>query len=226
MSVRTEQPRPYRSDLRQRQAEQTRRRVVEAAVRLFGTRGYRATTYADLAEEAGVSVKTVQEHGPKAALLQAAVELASFGVEGEEDFFETDAGRAMLAVHDADELATMLGGVMLAVNAPSAGVWMTFASAANGDPELTRIRAGMLGLIRGQVEHVLRWVDGRGWLRRDVPFDDLVETACIVTCVETYVRFVEEDGRSPDQYCAFVTRTVRETVFVPDASAIPVGRKN
>lgn len=215
MSSRTEQPRPYRSDLRQRQAEQTRRRVVQAALELFGSRGYRATTYADLAEEAGVSVKTVQEHGPKAALLQAAVEMASFGVEGEEDFFATDLGRSLLAVQDADELAVMLGGVMLAVNAPTAGVWMTFTSAANGDRDLTRVQARMLGLIRGQVENVLRWVDDHGWLRRDVPFDDLVEAACIITSVETYVRFVEQDGRSPDQYRAFVARSVRETVFIP-----------
>src|SRR5512139_403854 len=116
MSGRPEQPRPYRSDLRQRQAEQTRRAACPAALQLFASRGYRATTYAELAEEAGVSVKTVQEHGPKAALLQAAVELASFGVEGEEDFFATDLGRSLLAVRDADELAVMLGGVMLAVN--------------------------------------------------------------------------------------------------------------
>jgi hypothetical protein len=105
--------------------------------------------------------------------------------------------------------------VMLAVNAPCAGVWMTFASAANGDRDLTRVRARMLGLIRGQVENVLRCCDDRGWLRRDVPFDDLVEAACIITSVETYVRFVEQDGRSPDQYRAFVARTVRETVFAP-----------
>jgi hypothetical protein len=110
-----------------------------------------------------------------------------------------------------------LGGsrVGVAVNAPAAGVWMTFTSAANGDQDLTRVRARMLGLIRGQVEHELRWVDDRGWLRRDVPFDDLVEAACIITSVETYVRFIEQDGRAPDQYRAFVARTVRETVFAP-----------
>src|SRR6478672_11116847 len=85
--------RPYRSDLRQEQAAQTRLRVVQAAVRLFGRDGYRATTFAQLATEAGVSVKTVQENGPKSALLQAAVELASFGVEGETDFFR-DRSRA------------------------------------------------------------------------------------------------------------------------------------
>jgi AcrR family transcriptional regulator len=205
--------RRYRSDLRQRQAAETRLRVVQAAVTLFGRHGYRATTFAQLAETAGVSVKTVQEHGPKSALLQAAVELASFGVEGETDFFATDLGRAMLEVRDADGLAAMIGDAMVAINSSSAGLWMTVLGAAQGDAELSRYHARMLGLIRGQVEHVLRYVDDRGWLRRDVPFDDLVEAFCVVTCVETYVRFVRHDGRSEDRYRSFVARTIRETVL-------------
>jgi len=60
---------------------------------------------------------------------------------------------------------------------------------------------------------VLEHVAQRGWLRQDVPFDDLVEAFCVLTCVETYVRFVERDGRSPEQYTAFVARTIRETIL-------------
>ena len=57
-----------------------------------------------------MSVKTVQEHGPKSALLQAAVELASFGVEGETDFFATDLGQAHPAgATTRDELAALIG---------------------------------------------------------------------------------------------------------------------
>ncbi len=207
--------RPYRSDLRQRQAAQTRLRVVEAAATLFGQQGYRATTFAQLAEEAGVSVKTVQEHGPKSALLRAAVELAAFGVEGETDFFATELGQAMLQVRDADELATMTGRAMLAINAPSAGLWMTVVSASQGDPELGRFHAEMLALVRWQVQHVLRYVEDRGWLRGDVPFDDLVEAFCVITSVETYVRFVRHDAMSPAAYQTFVARTVRETILIP-----------
>jgi AcrR family transcriptional regulator len=205
--------RPYRSELRQQQAAETRRRVVEAAVRLFSRQGYRATTFAQLAREAGVSVKTVQDHGPKSALLQAAVELASFGVEGETDFFNTDLGQAMLQVSDPDQLALLTGEAMLAINAPSAGLWMTVMAAAHGDEELGGYHARMLGLIRSQVDHVLRFVADRGWLRSDVPFDDLVEAFCVITCVETYVRFVLQDGKSDDEYTAFVSRTVRETIL-------------
>lgn len=213
MSEARESVRSYRSALRQRQAAETRLRVVEAAVTLFGRQGYRATTFAQLADEAGVSIKTVQQHGPKAALLQAAVELASFGVEGETDFFATELGQAMLKLDDADALATMIGEAMLAINTPSAGVWMAIAGASHGDDELKGYHAGMLALLRGQVAHVLRYVDDRGWLRRDVPFDDLVEAFCIVICVETYVRFVQYDGKAPEEYTAFVSRTVRETIL-------------
>ena len=104
---------------------------------------------------------------------------------------------------------------MLAINAPSAGLWMTVASAAHGDVELSGYHRQMLGMIRAQVDHVLRYVAQRGWLRVDVPFDDLVEAFCVVTCVETYVRVVQLDGKSVEAYKAFVTRTVRETILAP-----------
>jgi len=205
--------RPYRSALRRQQAAATRLRVVEAAGALFARQGYRATTFAQLADEAGVSAKTVQEHGPKSALLRAAVELASFGVEGETDFFATDLGRAALGVGGPDELAGLVGDAMRAINAPTAGLWLTVVAAAQGDEELTGFQAQMLASVRGQVERVLRYVDDRGWLRRDVPFDDLVEAFCVVTSVETYARFVLHDRKSEEEYRAFVTRTVRETVL-------------
>lgn len=203
----------YRSDLRRRQAAQTRLRVVEAAGRLFARQGYRATTFAQLADEAGVSVKTVQEHGPKSALLKAAVELNAFGVEGETDFFDTDLGEATLEVPDPGALAEMVGETMLAINAPSAGLWMTVVGAAQGDEELGAFHAEMLRLIHGQVGNVLRYVQGQGWLRDDVPLDDLVAAFCVVTSVETYVRFVLQDGQTSDQYKAFVSRTVRDTIL-------------
>ena len=205
--------RPYRSGLRQQQAAATRVRVVEAAATLFARQGFRATTFTQLAEEAGVSVKTVQEQGPKSALLRAAVELASFGVEGETDLFATDIGRAVLEVRGSDELAALVGDAMVSINAPSAGLWLTVVAAAHGDKELTGFQTQMLASVRGQVERVLRFVAERGWLRTDVPFDDLVEAFCVITSVETYARFVLQDQKLDEDYRAFVTRTVRETIF-------------
>jgi AcrR family transcriptional regulator len=52
-------PRAYRSELRQRQAEETRLRVVAAAAALFADLGYARTTLAKIAAAAGVSAETV-----------------------------------------------------------------------------------------------------------------------------------------------------------------------
>lgn len=211
----SETPRPYRSELRRRQAAETRRRVVEAAAETFARHGYQATTFAKIAKRADVSVVTVQKLGTKPALLQAAVELTSFGFEGETDLFATEVGRALLQIQDPDTLARFFGSAMLAINAPSAGVWMAVGVGAHGSPELRELQATMLRLIRGQVEHVLDHIARRGWLRQDVPVDDLVEAFCVITSVDAYVRFVERDGRSPEQYSAFVARTIRETILAP-----------
>ena len=213
MSAIKEPSRPYRSALRERQAAQTRERVVRAAGRLFSVQGYRATTFAQIASEADVSVETVQKHGPKTSLLQAAVELAAFGVEGESDVFATEVGQAILRLRDAEEFASLIGAGALSINAPSAGMWMTIVGASRGDDELSAYQAQLLAGIRSQVERVLAHIRDRGWLRTDLPFDDIVETVCVITGPEAYVRFVELDGRSADDYQAFVTRMLRETVL-------------
>src|SRR5262249_48744247 len=51
--------RPYHSPLRRAQAEETRNRILDAALRLFSGQGYAATTIAAIAAEAGVVPETV-----------------------------------------------------------------------------------------------------------------------------------------------------------------------
>ena len=64
-------PRPYRSDLRAEQAEGTRGRILDAALRVMTT-GVASLSIPAVAREAGVSVPTVYRHfGTKAELLAA-----------------------------------------------------------------------------------------------------------------------------------------------------------
>jgi AcrR family transcriptional regulator len=215
--------RTYRSELRQRQAAETRRRVVEAAIEVFGENGYQASTFAQLAKRAGVSVETVQKHGPKSALLWAAVEVASMDVEGDRfDFLASERGARLLEVNDPDSFAALISETMHAVNRPTAGVWTAVTAAAHGDHDIRKRLTETLAHIRIQVENVLRIAAERGWLRPDVHFDDLVEALCVIISVETYVRFVHLDGKSPKAYKAFVARTIRDTVFASHTSVTPV----
>ncbi len=65
-------PRTYRQKRRAQQQEDTRRRIVEAAVELHGTVGPAETTISAIAERAGVQRLTVYKHFPEEPALFAA----------------------------------------------------------------------------------------------------------------------------------------------------------
>jgi len=74
-----EEKRPYHSHLRQRQAEETRLRILVAARSLFESRGYAVTTLEAIAEQALVSPKTVTAvFGSKLALLAEVINPEAF----------------------------------------------------------------------------------------------------------------------------------------------------
>src|SRR5260370_324577 len=74
-----EEKRPYHSRVRQRQAEETRRRILEVARSLFESQGYAATTLEAIAELAEVSPKTIAAvFGSKRALLAEVINPEAF----------------------------------------------------------------------------------------------------------------------------------------------------
>ena len=206
--------RSYRSELRQQQAEQTRSRVVEAAAELFADDGYARTTLAKIAAAAGVSAETVQGQGPKAALLIAAVEYAALGVSGEENIFNLDFGRKLIAIDDLTEALDFVVSVVTDVHKRSAKLAPALFGGAASDPELDRYLNEFIAGINSQVRRVLEVFCERGWLRDDVPFDELVETAAVLCTVETYLRMTQRDGWSVDAYRAWCRRMLAETVFL------------
>nr|BFF18257.1 hypothetical protein GCM10025730_17780 [Promicromonospora thailandica] len=114
---------------------------------------------------------------------------------------------------DPAELAVSLGELVTALNERVAGVWSALTGGAALDPELDGYYRGMLAAIRAQQERTLRALAGRGWLRDDVPFDELLAGLSVVTSVEAYLRYVRLDGRPREEYSRFVARIVRETVL-------------
>jgi AcrR family transcriptional regulator len=68
--------RAYRSPIREKQAQQTRDAILDAAAQSFVDTGYAGTTMKDIAERVGVSVQSVHLFGPKASLLLAVVDRA------------------------------------------------------------------------------------------------------------------------------------------------------
>jgi AcrR family transcriptional regulator len=180
--------RSYRSKLREEQAEQTRSRVVAAAAELFAAEGYARTTLAKVAAAAGVSVETVQGQGPKAALMIAAVEYTAFGVSGEQHVFNLEVGRRMLALTDRAEAADGLAAMQAEIFE----------------------RIGEL-----QIQRILEVYRDRGWLREDVPFEDLIETTAVIAGVETYLQLTHRSDWTMAAYREWVRRMLAENIFRP-----------
>ena len=175
--------------------------------------GYARTTLAKIAAAAGVSAETVQGQGPKAALLIAAVEYAAFGVAGEENVFNLDVGRTTPGHREYEEAVDFL---VAAADGYTQTDRATGPCAFRGRQRRSRAGAvsrGPVASINLQTRRILDSFRDRGWLRDDVPFDDLVETAAVLCSVETYLRITHRDGWSVDAYRAWCRRVLTETVF-------------
>lgn len=209
----TRTPREYRSELRQQQAEATRTRVLEAAAKLFATDGYARTTLAKIAAAAGVSAETVQAQGPKAALMIGAIEYAAVGVTGEDNILNLEVGRELIEASDREQAIEKLVAVQAQAHVRSALLAEALIGAAQADPELDHYRRDLIAGVTLQTGRVLAAYRDRGWIRTDVPFDEVVEGSATLGGVETYLRLMA-CGWDIDTYQRWCRRMLAETVFV------------
>jgi AcrR family transcriptional regulator len=107
MTSSTEKPRrTYRLGRRAEAADETRRRIVEATVRLHAERGIADTSMKDIAERAGVSVGTVYHHFPTYpdAIAACGAHVAEHAPAPTEAIFEGATSRAERVGRLADAL--------------------------------------------------------------------------------------------------------------------------
>ncbi len=188
-------------------------RVIEAAARLFSSDGYARTTMARIAAEAGVAAETVQGQGPKAALMIAAAEYVAFGVSGRESIFDVEIGQTLLGFEHVEAAADFMSRAQTEVHQRTAPIAQALIAGAHADPELDRYRQAFFASIDGQGRRVLGVFRDRGWLRTDIPFEEIVMTATVLSSVETYLRVVHQDGWTPERYRTWCQRTVAEAIF-------------
>lgn len=189
--------------------------MLAVAGELFAADGYAATSLAKIAAAAGVSAQTVHLQGPKAALMIAAMEYAAVGVAGEENLFNVELGRALLAIDDYDETLEFTAAELTSAHERTAALALALIGGAGSDPTLARYLKDLNASLNRQIERGLSVYRDRGWLRCDVSFDELVETMAVLSSVETFLRITHYDGRSVTAYKTWLRRMLAETVFRP-----------
>jgi AcrR family transcriptional regulator len=134
----TDAKRPYDARRRRERATEersaTRRRVVEAARGLFLSRGYVATTMADIAREAGVALQSVYTAGQsKADLLHLVTDIAVAGDDQQVMLAERPEFVAVAAESDPRQQVRMLASLIAATMERLAPVWTAYREAAAVD---------------------------------------------------------------------------------------------
>lgn len=132
--------RAYRSPLRDDQARETRRAVLDAARRLFLEHGYAETKISAIAQEAAVSVETVYKaFANKAGLVKAVFDVAVAGDDEPIPVLQREFVRKNVAEPDPRKKLVAYGDHLAAV-APQIGpIQLVVREAAAGDPGAERV---------------------------------------------------------------------------------------
>ncbi len=187
--------RAYHSPERRRQAEETRRRILDAARELFMSAGYAGTTVEAVATAAGVSPKTVSAvFGSKREMLAALVSFTAFGRH-----FQEIRGH-FLAVSDPRrrvELAAQLTRQAYETLAPEFDLLRGVHAVA---PELADLARQVGARRRQNLTYLVVYLRERGVLHGGLSQEEATDVAWALTGFDLYRALVIECGWAPDRY--------------------------
>jgi AcrR family transcriptional regulator len=186
--------RRYHSPLRADQADQTRRRILDSAFRLFAERGYAATTIAAVADDAGVSAETIYlSLGGKRGLLEGAIEMAITGAENhgtqEDNLWSTVAGLPG-AVERLERMVEYSCGIL----ARTRPIHAVIRGAADKEAFAAVLGRRLLhDRLTAQTERIGKYL--RDDLRPGLSVDQAGQRYCVLASPELYYLLTVDPGR-------------------------------
>ncbi|MDP9260120.1 MAG: TetR/AcrR family transcriptional regulator [Actinomycetota bacterium] len=191
--------RPYRSERRREQAEETRERVLEAAATLFRERGFGSATIAAIAAEAGVSPETVYGgFRNKRTLLGELIRAAVRG--GDASPVPQQAGpRAVAAATDQrEQLRLFAADISLRLERVGPLVEV-LSTAARSEPELAALLARVHDERLANLRTFVDALSAHGPLRLEP--DAALETVWALASPDLHQLLTRTRGWSRERYC-------------------------
>jgi AcrR family transcriptional regulator len=212
-------PRGYRSPLREAQARQTRRRVVDSALELFLAQGYPATTIAAIARAAGVSADTIYSTiGSKVALLREVLDTVIGGDDEQVPLLERSGPQAVRAEPDQRRQLAMFAAGITEQLERVRPIDDILRSAAAVDPAAAELRAD---LQQRQRKHAMRtvvaWVSANGPLRDGLSAEEAAAVTWTLTSPEVHL-MLRDDWQWPrERFRDWLAQTLVESLLPPTA---------
>jgi AcrR family transcriptional regulator len=217
----TEGTRSYSSILRADQARQTRRRIVDAAAKLFVDRGYTGTTIDAVAGAAGVSRKTVFDSvGGKAQLMKLAYDFAIVGDDEPVPLRDRPEMAELLGEVDPAKRLARYAAMVVAIDRRISAVWHALEGAAASDPEAGRLHTAMVRQRRRAMQEAAQLFADAGALRPDVDIDIAADLFWLYNDPSLFDKLVRQRGWSIARFQAWLTEALQVQLLgrTPSAS--------
>jgi AcrR family transcriptional regulator len=208
-------PRAYNSPLRAEKARLTRRRVLDAAARLFLEHGYPQTTLAAVGAQAGVAADTVLHlFGSKRGLLKEVMDTVIGGDDEDVALLERQGPQAVRAEPDQHRQLAMFAAGMSSQLERVRPLDDILRSAAAVDQDVAALRADLqLRQRRAGTTAVAGWVAANGPLRDSRTIDQASAMIWTLTSPEVHRMFRVDWGWSAQAYQEWLEQTLRRTLL-------------
>lgn len=207
--------RRYVSPARRDQAASTRRAVLAAARVLFTTQGYAATSVADVARRAGISVDTVYASvGRKPQLLLAVHDMVLGSADEPVPAEERDYVRRIRAAPTAEEKIRQYAGALAGLLPQVVPLDLALREAGAREPECLRVRESISRRRRANMRLFAADLRATGRLRPDLTDEQVADLVWSMNSPD-YFRLLADGGYTPAQYAEFVTDVWTRTLLVP-----------
>jgi len=200
--------RPYKSLVRERQAGDTRRRIVEATRRLLQSEGYAGMTVEAIARRAEVSAQSVYAlFKSKTGILAELLDLSTFGADYE------DAVRQALSAKEPETRLRLAARLARQIHHAQSATFDLLRGAGVVAPELAKLEQQRECLRYERQEKMIVSLREAGRLRPALDHGTARDIFWMFTGRDVYRMLVRERGWSPQKYQDWLADTLVQSLL-------------
>jgi AcrR family transcriptional regulator len=202
--------RQYKSLVRQRQAGDTRRRIVEATRRLLQSEGYAGMTIDAIAHRAEVSAQSVYAiFKSKTGILSELLDQSTFGADYE------DAVRRALSASDPETRLRLAAPIARQIHDAQSATVDLLRGAGVVAPELAKLEQRRECLRYERQENMIISLRDAGRLRPGLDHGTARDIFWMLTGRDVYRMFVRERGWPSQKYQDWLADTLVQSLLTP-----------
>ncbi len=202
--------RPYKSLVRERQADDTRRRIVEATRQLLERDGYAGMTVEAIARRAEVSAQSVYAiFKSKTGILVGLLDQSAFGADYEKVV------RQALSASDPEARLRFAARIARQIHDAQSATFDLLRGAGVVAPELAKLEQQREGVRYERQETMINLLRDAGRLRPGLDHGTARDIFWMFTGSDVYRMLVRERGWSPQKYQDWLADTLVHALLTP-----------